>query len=274
MESATTTSHANAWLFGAGATVLLLLALTSIARVAPSRWKDRLLVGFGVDAAIAGFTLGPFALALALPAVRQGGWIAWLIAPTIAAIVYLALWCAIDELVRGERRGFHIRTYWIRRDGWLRYALGWSILLAVPVFWSVRLAQIVVYPVLNIAWGLPRLRTGEYIALSRHKTRGLVGADYLFCLYCEWMTGLWSLGTDMLRNLESMWCPLRFGRADQCERCSQTFPDIARWADPAAGMTGVEEFYQLHYEGRPMGERSHLGARKQSGESQPPETSA
>jgi len=261
-DGAASALGAPSWLLGAGATLALLLALTIILRLAPPRWKDRLLVGFGVDAAIGSFTLGPFAVALAIPAVRAGGWAAWLVAPIVASMVYLVAWCLADELLRGPRGGFRIRRYWIRRDGWLRYTLGWSILLAVPVFWLVRLAQAIVYPVLNIAWGLPRLRTRDYIALSRHKTKGLVGADYLFCLYCEWMTGLWSLGTEMLRHLESMWCPLRFGRADQCARCTATFPDIAQWAPAEGGVEGVRAFLELHYEGRPLGARAHLGARE------------
>ncbi|RMH26782.1 MAG: hypothetical protein D6693_06535 [Planctomycetota bacterium] len=250
-----------AWAVSAPAAFALLAAATAVMRLAPTRWKDRALVGFGVDAAIGAFTLGPFAVALAIPAARAGGPVAWGVAPLVSSLVYLALWCVADERIRGERGGFRIRRYWIRRDGWLRYALGWSILLAVPVFWMVRLAQVVVYPMLNVAWGLPRLRTRDYIALSRHKTEGLVGADYLFCLYCEWMTGLWSLGTEMLRHLESMWCPLRFGRADQCERCAATFPDIREWAPAEGGMAGVERFYELHYEGAPLGDRAHLGAR-------------
>ncbi len=247
-------------LLAAGATVGLLIALNALLVITPRLVKDKLFVGFGVDAVIGLFTLGPFALAIALPAVRQGGWKAWLIAPGVSALFYLFVWCVLDEAVRGKRRGFSIRRRWIRSDGWMRYALGWSILLAVPMFWLVRLAEVVVYPALNVAWGLPRLRTAEFIALSRHKTQGLVGADYIFCLYCEWMTGLWSLGTEMLRNIESMWCPLRFGRADQCERCQAIFPDIERWADPEEGMAGLDRFYELHYEGRPMGARSHLGA--------------
>lgn len=254
---------ANAMVHGALAAIILLAALTAIFRVLPRRLKDRLLTGFGVDAAIGAFTLGPIAAGLAIPAVRAGGWPAWLAAPIGASILYLVGWCLADELIRGERGGFRIRRYWTRRDGWVRYTLGWTILLAVPVFWAVRVAQIVVYPVLNIAWGLPRLRTRDYIALSRHKTQGLVGADYIFCLYCEWMTGVWSLGTEMLRHLESMWCPLRFGRADQCERCTAVFPDIAAWAPADGGMPGVERFLTLHYEGRPLGERAHLGARSE-----------
>lgn len=257
-------STLSPWMEAGIASLLWLAAWTVIVKALPGRWKERWFVGFGVDAVIAIFTLGPIALALALPRTREGGWVAWLASPVVASCVFLALWCVGDELIRGERGGFRIWRYWLRRDGLLRYLLGWSILLAVPVFWMIRVAEVVVYPALNAAWGLPRLRTRDFIALSRHKTRGLVGADYLFCLYCEWMTGLWSMGTEMLRHLESMWCPLRFGRAEQCDRCSATFPDIPEWTDPEEGMPAIQRFYELHYEGRPLGERSHLGAREEA----------
>lgn len=243
------------------APLALLFILTAGLRLAPAGARDRLLAGFGVDAVIGLFTLGPFALALALPAARQGGWLAQLIAPAGAMVVFTVLFCIVDEALRGERGGFRIRAYWTGRDGWARYLTGWLCFAATPVFWLIRAGQILLYPPLRWAWGLPRLRARDYIALSRHKTKGLAGADYLFCVYCEWMTGLWSLGTEMLRHLESMWCPLRFRGEGQCERCAATFADLEHWADPAEGLAGVQRFYELHYEGLPLGERAHLRAR-------------
>lgn len=242
-------------------TIIALAILTALVRLTPTRLKDRLLVGYGVDLVIALFTIGPFVIAWSTPSVRAGGWLAWLIAPITADIVYTFFWCILDEAIRGEKNGFHIRTYWIRRDGWIKYLVGWFCFVAAPMFWIVRLSEIVYYPPLRWAWGFPHLRARDYIAFSRHKTKGLVGADYLYCLYCEWMTGVWSLGTEMLRHLESMWCPLRFGRQDQCERCAATFPDLDQWSGAEEGMAGVEKFFQVHYEGVPLGQRAHLKAR-------------
>jgi hypothetical protein len=49
------------------------------------------------------------------------------------------------------------------------------------------------------------------------------------------MTGVWSLGTEMLRNVESFWCPIRFSSTAKCDNCKIDFPDIdGGWA-PASG---------------------------------------
>ena len=37
----------------------------------------------------------------------------------------------------------------------------------------------------------------------------VIGHALIWCLYCDWMTGVWSLGTEMLRNVESFWYPIR-----------------------------------------------------------------
>lgn len=258
-------STLTAWLVAIVSVLLWLGFWNGVLKLMPRRLKDRLLVGLGVDATLAVFTIGPFIPGFAVAAVRHAGWAVLLFGPLSAMVLYTFFWCVLDEMIRGEPGGFHIRKYWIRRDGWVRYLAGWLCFAAAPMFWQIRVSEIVLYPPLRWAWGFPHLRARDYIAFSRHKTRGLVGADYLYCLYCEWMTGVWSLGTEMLRHLESMWCPLRFnGREDQCERCSWTFPDIRQWASPEGGMPAVEQFLKLHYEGRPLGERSHLGARNDS----------
>jgi hypothetical protein len=64
------------------------------------------------------------------------------------------------------------------------------------------------------------------VNVSRHKFCGLVGHDLIWCLYCDWMTGVWSLGTEMLRNVESFWCPIRFDSEKKCANCAIDFPDV------------------------------------------------
>jgi len=71
--------------------------------------------------------------------------------------------------------------------------------------------------------------------VSRHKFDGLVGHDLIWCLYCDWMTGVWSLGTEMLRNVESFWCPIRFRSDKKCENCTLDFPDLDNGWAPADG---------------------------------------
>jgi hypothetical protein len=101
------------------------------------------------------------------------------------------------------------------------------MLPAVPLFWLVRVVQMTIYPALVGLVGLPRYRTGEWVNVSRHKFAGLVGHGLIWCLYCDWMTGLWSLGSQMLRNIESLWCPIRFAEGKKCGHCALDFPDVA-----------------------------------------------
>jgi hypothetical protein len=128
------------------------------------------------------------------------------------------------------------------------HAAVWWTALAVPIFWLVRLAEVIVYPPLVWIVRFPRYRQGEWVNVSRHKFSGLVGHDLIWCLYCDWMTGVWALGTEMLRNVESFWCPIRFIDGKKCENCSLDFPDNEHgWVTPEQGMAGavsvVEEKY-------------------------------
>jgi hypothetical protein len=54
------------------------------------------------------------------------------------------------------------------------------------------------------------------------------------------MTGVWSLATEMLRNVESFWCPIRFASGKKCENCAIDFPDInGGWVDAGGTMADV-----------------------------------
>jgi hypothetical protein len=54
------------------------------------------------------------------------------------------------------------------------------------------------------------------------------------------MTGVWSLGGEMLRNVESFWCPIRFDSSKKCENCKHDFPDVLNgWVAPDQTMAEV-----------------------------------
>ena len=62
------------------------------------------------------------------------------------------------------------------------------------------------------------------------------------------MTGVWSLGSEMLRNVESFWCPIRYYEGKKCANCAVDFPDIDHgWVKPDSTMSEVvakmEEMY-------------------------------
>src|SRR5262249_29912409 len=101
--------------------------------------------------------------------------------------------------------------------------------------WLVRVDQLLFYPILVRLLGFPKYQQGDWVNLSRHKFEGLVGYDLVWCLYCDWMTGVWSLGTEMLRNVESFWCPIRFASGKKCDNCKIDFPDVAEAWVPADG---------------------------------------
>ena len=54
------------------------------------------------------------------------------------------------------------------------------------------------------------------------------------------MTGVWSLGTEMLRNVESFWCPIRFSCEKKCANCQIDFPDVNQgWVHASGNMSDV-----------------------------------
>jgi hypothetical protein len=166
----------------------------------------------------------------------------------------LLLWSWAHELANLKHRsGPRIVKTLNRRVGFTRnHVAVWWTALAVPVFTLVRIAELIIYPPLVWIIHLPRYRMGEWINVSRQKFTGLVGYDLIWCLYCDWMTGVWSLGTEMLRNIESFWCPIRFANAEKCENCKIDFPDVAHaWVPANATMTDVVQTLEKHYPGPP-----------------------
>jgi hypothetical protein len=119
----------------------------------------------------------------------------------------------------------------------------------VPVFWLIRVVEMTVYPGLVVLVNFPPIRDADYVNVSRHRVSKLVGHDRIWCLYCDWMTGVWSLGTEMLRNVESFWCPIRFHSELKCENCRKEFPDIdGGWSPWDAGAEEAGRTVERQYE--------------------------
>jgi hypothetical protein len=125
-----------------------------------------------------------------------------------------------------------------------------ATLPALPAFLLIRFSQLTTYPVLVNTVRLPRYDHAEWVSVSRQKFNGLVGHDLVWCLYCDWMTGIYALGGEMLRNLESFWCPIRFYPGKKCENCKLDFPDIPDWVPADGSMADVEAKLIEKYEGR------------------------
>lgn len=155
----------------------------------------------------------------------------------VGQVAMLIVWTFLHELAHPEaRRGPRIIKFNNELVGPVRNILAvYLTAIATPFFWCTRMITVTVYPGLTLLVGLPPYKHGEWVNVSRHKFSGLVGHDLIWCLYCDWMTGVWSLATEMLRNVESFWCPIRFASDKKCTNCRIDFPDLDHGWVPANG---------------------------------------
>ena len=167
-----------------------------------------------------------------------------------AQISMLWIWIFAHELLHYKsRQGAKIFPTLSRIVGsWQNHLAVWITLLALPCFWTVRFAEVVAYPPLTWLVGFPKYEAKDWVNVSRQKFEGLIGYDLIWCLYCDWMTGVWSLGTEMLRNVESFWCPIRFYNDKKCENCKIDFPDVeSAWVESTGEMKDVAELIHCKY---------------------------
>jgi len=171
-----------------------------------------------------------------------------------AQIIAMQTWIFIHELTHQEAvKGPRIIKFVNQKFGWWRnYIALWATLIALPAFVVIRLAEFVAYPILVWVLDFPDYKHSEWVNVSRQKFEGLVGHDLIWCLYCDWMTGVYALGAEMLRNVESFWCPIRFYDGKKCENCKIDFPDLeGGWVDPHGTMADVEGVLKQHYQNPP-----------------------
>lgn len=243
-----------ALLLGAG----LLNAVSWLGLRRVSGWLCR---APGLDLVILYFTVlpmiaGPVAAVQMHSRLEDPGMSAWvagvlgLAAGVLGQIATVMIWTVLHEFAhRKELRGPRIVHQLNKTVGRVRnHTAVWWTVWAVPVFALVRAGEYFIYPPLVWLVRFPRYNQGEWVNVSRHKFRGLVGHDLIWCLYCDWMTGIWSLGTEMLRNVESFWCPIRFDSTKKCENCRIDFPDLDHgWVASDGTMQDVVDTLKAHY---------------------------
>ena len=200
----------------------------------------------GIDLALAYYMLMP-----AIVGSFVSGWRGVGIA-ILAELSVLWVWIFAHEFAHRdeEYKGHIFRTLSSIVGKGRNHLAVWITALAIPLFWVVRFTEVVVYPPLTKLIGLPKYEARNWVNVSRHKFEGLIGYDLIWCLYCDWMTGVWSLGTEMLRNVESFWCPIRFDSSKKCENCQLDFPDIDNgWIAADGTMKDVGNVLQEKYDG-------------------------
>ena len=203
-----------------------------------------LCAGLPLDLVVAYFTVLPLILGPAL-----GGW-GGLLGAVLGQLSGLIAWELIHEAVHRKTRG---RAALLRATNRIAgtprnlFAVFWTA-WAVPIFSLIRLGEWLIYPPLTWSVKFPRYDSREWVNVTRHKFEGLVGHDRVWCLYCDWMTGVWSLGGEMLRNVESFWCPIRYGSGAKCENCKVDFPDIdGGWVDYGSDNLAAADALRAHY---------------------------
>jgi len=240
----------NELLYTVGATLVALLLGALALHMVPlfgekgKRMSEALCRAPGLDGLITYFT----ALPMIIPTLLLG-WVG-LLGGIIGQVLTVMIWTVVHEITHPRAltgpRIVHVINRAVGR--WRNHGAVWLTALCVPLFWLVRLAQYVVYPPITRLVRLPRYRDEEWVAVSRQKFKGLVGHDLIWCLYCDWMTGVWSLGSEMLRNVESFWCPIRFSSENKCANCKVDFPDIdGGWVKADGSMADVVAVLEKHY---------------------------
>lgn len=106
----------------------------------------------------------------------------------------------------------------------------WLTVPSIPFFLYNRLGFLG-YFLFEWMLGFSHFKSSDYITVSRQKIQNLVGADLVWCLYCDWMTGGWTLTSEILNEVESFWCPLKFSDATKCAKCANYF-SIGHWTPP------------------------------------------
>jgi hypothetical protein len=217
---------AFAMLFGAG-----VLHLIPRLGEAGRRLSDALCRAPALDWVITYFTVAPLILG-PLAAGMRG-----LTGAIVGQVTGVLIWTALHELAHpSARKGPRIIKISNRLNGPLRNLTAtWLTAIVTPIFWLIRVAEVFIWPAMTWLVGLPTYQGAEWVNVSRQKFDGLVGHDLIWCLYCDWMTGVWSLGTEMLRNIESYWCPIRFASGKKCANCAIDFPDVEQGWVPANG---------------------------------------
>jgi hypothetical protein len=206
-------------------------------------FSERIAYAPLLDIVISLFTWLPWVAGYAL-----GGW--WgVLGAACAQVLGIHTFCIIHRLIRGKNG----RTLTAAQGvvlGPIRNQLCLLIQTpAVVAFVGVRFVEIFLYPLIAALGKLPTYRHSEWVNLSRHKYAGLIGYDLLWCWYCDWMTGLWALGSDMLRNIESFWCPIQFCDETKNRNAVLDFPDLAHWAPADGTMEDAVKAFEKHYDG-------------------------
>ncbi len=226
-------------------TYLIILAwiiIASLSSFAAYRFTPKTVRAPYLDLVISSLTWVPWVIGIFLDGIIG------LIAACLAQYIGIHLFSLIDRAVRGKPKQTLTEAQG-KILGPIRNHI--ALIATTPAtvtFIFVRFTELFIYPPIAVLAKLPQYKQSDWVNLSRHKFEGLTGPDLLWCWYCDWMTGLWALGSDMLRNIESFWCPIRFDDSLKNQHSKLDFPDVEDWTPADGTMDDVVANFEKHYQ--------------------------
>jgi hypothetical protein len=98
---------------------------------------------------------------------------------------------------------------------------------------SMSIYQAICFP----AYGIPKVRRGDYIIFDRHKLAYLNGLEKFNCIYCSYGNGIIAYAQEIASRTESYWCPIK-----HAQRTRTFMPRYARFSDYGSAETYREDF--------------------------------
>ena len=87
------------------------------------------------------------------------------------------------------------------------------------------------------AYGIPKVRRGDYIIFDRHKLAYLNALEKFNCIYCSYGNGTIAYAQEIASRTEAYWCPIK-----HAQRTKTFMPRYARFSDYGSAETYREDF--------------------------------
>ncbi len=118
-----------------------------------------------------------------------------------------------DREIRQRHKKYKVRLWTYIKNP------NWPVVLTAPFIYAliiplvlldlfVALYQLTCFP----AYGIPKVRRRDYIAIDRHYLGYLNGLEKLNCVYCGYANGLLALVAEVASRTEAYWCPIKHAR--------------------------------------------------------------
>jgi len=98
---------------------------------------------------------------------------------------------------------------------------------------SMSIYQAICFP----AYGIPKVRRGDYIIFDRHKLAYLNTLEKFNCVYCSYGNGMIVYVQEIASRTEAYWCPIK-----HAQKTKTFMPRYARFSDYGSAETYREDF--------------------------------